>query len=183
MQDDRWYAAKLLSVILGDSSGSRYFWSLVDPAIADTAFMELASMDSTGALCSYICCDPENAAQVEDILHTLFAKVMENGIESGELEAARNKVLSSVAIKSAQPMGRLVISVSTGYIGMNTYQLLRTSNISVRYLSKTFTASSGHLIRVNTPSIRSARPAEGILKIKHLNHFLIIIRLCVIRNF
>lgn len=108
MQDDRWYAAKLLSVILGDHSGSRYFWSLVDPAIADTAFMELAAMDATGAFCSYVCCDPENAAQVEDILNTLFATVASNGIEPAELEAARNKVLSSVALKSEQPMGRLI---------------------------------------------------------------------------
>lgn len=107
-QDDRWYAAKLLSIILGDSCGSRYFWSLIDPAIADTAFMELASMDATGAFCSYICCSPENAAQAEEVLNTIFTDVSSTGIEPDELEAARNKVLSSVALKSEQPMGRLV---------------------------------------------------------------------------
>lgn len=108
MQDDRWYAAKLLSVIIGDASGSRYFWSLVDPAIADTAMMDLASMDGTGALCSYVCCDPQNAAQVEDILDGIFESLAQNGIEDGELTAARNKVLSSIVLKSEQPMGRLV---------------------------------------------------------------------------
>jgi predicted Zn-dependent peptidase len=108
MQDNRWYAAKLLSVILGDSSGSRYFWSLVDPAIADTACMDLASMDAVGGLCSYICCGPENAAQVEDILNRLFATLSANGIDDSELTAARNKVLSSVAIKNERPMSRLV---------------------------------------------------------------------------
>ncbi len=108
IQDDRWYVAKLLSVIVGDSSGSRYFWSLVDPAIADTAMLELASMDQTGAFCSYVCCDPENAAQVEDILSRIFAELARDGIGAAELEAARNKVLSSVALNSEQPMGRLV---------------------------------------------------------------------------
>ncbi len=108
MQDNRWYAAKLLSVILGDCSGSRYFWSLVDPAIADTAMMDLASMDQTGALCSYICCGPENAAQVEEILNALFATLAKDGIAQDELDAARNKVLSSIALKTEQPMGRLV---------------------------------------------------------------------------
>ena len=108
MQDDRWYAAKLLSVILGDSTGSRYFWSLVDPALADTAFLELASMDAAGAFCSYICCDPQNADRVEEILNTLFAEIAKDGITAEELESARNKVLSSVALKSEQPMGRLV---------------------------------------------------------------------------
>lgn len=119
-QDDRWYAAKLVSVILGDSSGSRYFWSLVDPAIADTAFMELASMDATGAFCSYVCCDPANAARVEEILNGLFATVLTNGIEPSELEAARNKVLSSVALKSEQPMGRLV-NLGFNWVYRNEY--------------------------------------------------------------
>ena len=108
MQDDRWYAAKLLSVILGDSSGSRYFWSLVDPALADTAAMDLASMDAAGGMCSYICCSPENAAQVETLVNDLFATLSEKGIEENELTAARNKVLSSVAIKNERPMSRLV---------------------------------------------------------------------------
>ncbi len=108
MQDDRWYAAKLLSVIVGDASGSRYFWSLVDPAIADTAMMDLASMDGTGALCSYVCCDPRNAGQVEGILNGIFESLAKDGVEESELTAARNKVLSSIVLKSEQPMGRLV---------------------------------------------------------------------------
>lgn len=108
MQDDRWYAAKLLSIIVGDASGSRYFWSLVDPAIADTAMMDLSAMDGTGAMCSYVCCDPQNAVQVEAILNSIFESLAKNGIEEGELTAARNKVLSSIVLKSEQPMGRLV---------------------------------------------------------------------------
>lgn len=120
IQDKRWYAAKLLSTILGDSSGSRYFWSLIDPAIADTAFMELASMDETGAWMSYICCDPDNAAKVEDVLNTLFAEALTKGIEPAELEAARNKTLSSVALKSEQPMGRLV-SLGFNWVYRNEY--------------------------------------------------------------
>jgi predicted Zn-dependent peptidase len=120
MQDNRWYAAQLLSMILGDNSGSRYFWSLVDPAIADTAILDLASMDEAGALCSYICCGPENVAQVEDILNRLFASLTKEGIEKVELEAARNKVLSSVALKSEQPMGRLV-NLGFNWVYRNEY--------------------------------------------------------------
>lgn len=120
MQDDRWYAAKLLSCIIGDSSGSRYFWSLVDPAIADTAFLDLAAMDATGALFSYISCDPENAAQVEDILNRIFDTLAADGIEQSELDAARNKVLSSVALKSEQPMSRLV-NLGFNWVYRNEY--------------------------------------------------------------
>ncbi len=108
MQDDRWYAAQLLSLILGDGSGSRYFWSLVDPAVADSASLELASMDAVGAFCSYICCDPENVHHVEDILNSIFNDVTTKGICPEELESARNKAISSVALKSERPMGRLV---------------------------------------------------------------------------
>ncbi|HOK96676.1 MAG TPA: pitrilysin family protein, partial [Anaerohalosphaeraceae bacterium] len=48
MQDPRRYAASLLGMILGDDSGSRYYWALTEPALAETAVMQCESMDGTG---------------------------------------------------------------------------------------------------------------------------------------
>jgi len=49
-QDPRRYAASLLSVIVGDETGSRFFWELVDKAIAETAALEFSPMDGVGRI-------------------------------------------------------------------------------------------------------------------------------------
>ena len=36
-EDDDRYAAKLLATIVGDDSGSRFYWELVDPCLVETA--------------------------------------------------------------------------------------------------------------------------------------------------
>ncbi|GAI45711.1 unnamed protein product, partial [marine sediment metagenome] len=63
-QDPRRYAAQLLTTIVGDSVGSRFFWALVDTALAETATMQFEPMDHIGALYSYIRCSPENFSKV-----------------------------------------------------------------------------------------------------------------------
>lgn len=108
LQDDQWYAAKLLSIIVGDPTGSRYYWSFIEPALADTAMMELASMDRTGCWASYLCCEPAKQAIVQEKLDELFTQLKKQGITEQELQAACNKALSAVVLKSEQPMGRLV---------------------------------------------------------------------------
>lgn len=107
MQDPRRYAASLLSMVIGDSTGSRFFWEIVDPAIAESAGMFCNSMDGTGAFCSYIKCDPENVEKVTQIIKGIFASLADDGISDEELQAAKNKVLSALAIQSEVPMGRL----------------------------------------------------------------------------
>ena len=107
-QDDRRFAASLLSMIIGDYTGSRFFWALVDTAIAETAAMQFESMDGVGVLYSYIRCSPENAAKVMDIINDIFADLAKNGVTDSELQKAKNKVLSALTIRSEQPMGRLV---------------------------------------------------------------------------
>ncbi|MHC4551206.1 MAG: M16 family metallopeptidase [Planctomycetota bacterium] len=108
MQDSQRYAASLLAMILGDETGSRYYWSLVDPAMADAAGMHCESMDGAGVFYSYICCAPEKVEKVVETLNSLLADVSANGVTEAELETARNKVLSAMTLKCEQPMGRLV---------------------------------------------------------------------------
>lgn len=108
MQDPRRYAASLLGMILGDDSGSRYYWALTEPALAETAVMQCESMDGTGVFYSYICCDPNNTQQVLNRIQEIYASVNTQKITETELNAAKNKVLSALTLKCEQPMGRLV---------------------------------------------------------------------------
>ena len=123
MQDPRRYAASLLSLVIGDDSGSRFFWSLVDPAIADTAAMQTESMDGVGALYTYLRCSPQDRDQVMTIVRAIFDDLQKNGVHEQELNAARNKVLSALTIKSEQPMGRLV-NLGFNWVYLKEYRAL-----------------------------------------------------------
>jgi predicted Zn-dependent peptidase len=108
MQDRRRYAASLLGMIVGDDTGSRFFWSMVDTAIAETALMEFESMDGVGVMDCYIHCDPDKAKTVIELAEKTFADLQQNGITPQELQTAKNKVLSGITIKCEIPIGRLV---------------------------------------------------------------------------
>jgi predicted Zn-dependent peptidase len=118
-QDNRRFAASLLGVIAGDGTGSRFFWELVDKAIAETATIEFAPMDGTGAYCSYIRCARENAAKAMETVGKIFSDLTQNGVTEEELIKAKNKVLSALVIKNELPMGRLVdLGFNWTYLGL-----------------------------------------------------------------
>ncbi len=108
MQDERRFAASMLATIVGDSVGSRYFWALVDKALADTAMIQCEAMDGTGAFYSYIRCSNENVAKVHQVINAIFEELSKSGVTGDELVKARNKILSALVIRSELPMGRLV---------------------------------------------------------------------------
>lgn len=107
-QDTRRFAAKLLATIAGDSTGSRFFWELVDKAIAETAVMQLEDLDGTGAMYSYVRCSSENVPKVMNTIRGIFADLYNNGVTDDELRKAKNKRLSASVIKNELPMGRLI---------------------------------------------------------------------------
>lgn len=120
-QDPRRYTAALLANIIGDDIGSRYFWKIIDKAEAEVAHMQFSSMDGTGAFASYFRCDPTNTEKVINIANEIFSDVKENGVREDELTAARNKVLSGLALKNEVPMGRLV-DLGFNWLYLNDYK-------------------------------------------------------------
>jgi predicted Zn-dependent peptidase len=106
-QDPRRFAASLLGVIVGDNVGSRFFWELVDKALAEAATMQFGAMDGTGAFCSYIRCSNENVTKVLDIVTGIFQTLSKDGVTEDELRKAKNKVLSALVIENELSMGRL----------------------------------------------------------------------------
>jgi predicted Zn-dependent peptidase len=107
-QDPRRFSASLLGMIIGDEVGSRFFWELVDKALAESASMQFVPMDGTGVFCSYIRCSSDNVTKVLDIVKNIFNDLTSNGVTEDELTKARNKVLSVLVIKNELPMGRLI---------------------------------------------------------------------------
>lgn len=67
-QDDTRYAASVLSDVIGDSDGSKLYWALVDPGLADEADISHIGMDQTGCYLAYASCDPDRKEKVRDVL-------------------------------------------------------------------------------------------------------------------
>ena len=122
-QDPRRFAASLLGVIIGDNVGSRFFWELVDKALAEAATMQFGAMDGTGAFCSYIRCSAGNVTKVLDTVSSIFQSLSKNGITEDELRKAKNKVLSALVIENELPMGRLS-HLGSNWIYLEQYRTL-----------------------------------------------------------
>ena len=58
-EDDDRYAAKLLATIVGDDSGSRMYWELVDPGLAETASLGHYEYLGVGMFYTWLACEPD----------------------------------------------------------------------------------------------------------------------------
>ncbi|MEX2561095.1 MAG: pitrilysin family protein [Pirellulales bacterium] len=101
------YAAKILATILGDDSGSRLFWSLVDSGLAEHASLGHYDYEGTGLYITYLSCDPEHAAGNLQRVLDIYREAEGKGITRAELEQAKNKINSRVVLSSERPRGRL----------------------------------------------------------------------------
>ncbi len=122
-QDPRRFAASLLATIIGDDVGSRFFWELVDKALAEAATLQFGAMDGTGAFCSYIRCSSENVSKVLDTVKSIFDSLSRSGITEDEMKTAKNKILSALVIKNELPMGRLV-DLGANWIYLEQYRTI-----------------------------------------------------------
>lgn len=106
-RNDLRFAAELLSVIVGDDSGSRLFWELVDPGHAESADLGYSEYDGAGAWMSYLSCSPDQVIANIERCRKVFEDVNANGVSAQELEQACNKVASRIVLRGERPMGRL----------------------------------------------------------------------------
>ena len=106
-QDPARYAAELAAAILGDDTGSRLFYSLVDTATADDASLAYDAFDGTGGFLTFISADPHQARRAADIAMDEFRRFRDGGPTDDELTAAKNKIAASATLKGELPMGRL----------------------------------------------------------------------------
>ncbi|HZZ77754.1 MAG TPA: pitrilysin family protein [Gemmataceae bacterium] len=115
------YAADTLAMIIGDDSGSRFYWALVDPGLADSADMGFHDYEGAGSYFTSFSCEPsnteDNLAMIRDILH----EVQSEGVSDEELAVAKSKILSRVVRGSERPMGRMQ-ALGMGWTYLKTYR-------------------------------------------------------------
>ncbi len=106
-KDSDRYAAKLLATVLGDDSGSRLYWALIDSGLAEHASLGHHDYQGTGIFMTYMCCTPEYAQSNLSLIAQIYAQAERDGITEAELSQAKSKINSRVVLSSERPRGRL----------------------------------------------------------------------------
>jgi len=105
-QSEERFAARVLADVVGDSDGSRFYWALVDNAIAEDADFGFYPHDLCGSFYISLVNDPERTEQCMDIAMKELAKVKLD-LKEDEVERAKNKMSSSLIISGESPLGRM----------------------------------------------------------------------------
>ena len=106
-EDESRYAAKLLATILGDDSGSRMYWEITDPGLAESASLGHYEYQGLGMYYAWMACEPDATAANLDRMEAIFRAVEQEGVTSDELSQAKNKVKARVVLGSERPRSRL----------------------------------------------------------------------------
>ena len=122
--DDRRFAAKILATLIGDESGSRFFWELSDPGLAESVSMSHCEHLDAGCFITWMSCDPEEMESNLDILREVYESVRSDGFDDAELLRARNKVASQIVLAGERPRGRL-FAVGGSWLQQHRYYSIR----------------------------------------------------------
>jgi predicted Zn-dependent peptidase len=122
--DDDRYAARLLGTIVGDDTGSRLFWELVDTGMAETAAFGAHEFQKAGIFVSYLSCAPEQTAENLSRLRAVLTDVAKNGVTAEELSQAQNKVCAHLVLQAERPTNRL-FAVGNAWIQRRRYKTVR----------------------------------------------------------
>lgn len=133
--DEDRYAAKLLGIILGDETGSRLYWELIDTGRAEHASLTHYEYEDVGVMATYLACDPES---IEENLATIWAvydEATEKGISEVEFEQARSKVRSRIVLAAERPRDRL-FSVGSDWLLRREYCTVEDDLAAVAKLTR-----------------------------------------------
>lgn len=101
------YPAHVLTNILGDYSGSRLYWALVDPGMVESAGASFEEYDGAGDFCINFSCKPDRTQKNLDLVHGLLHQLQQEGVSEEELRQAKTKILSRLVRSAERPMGRM----------------------------------------------------------------------------
>jgi predicted Zn-dependent peptidase len=107
MQDRDFYAAELMSMILGDGTGSRLFWNILQQGLAESVGASFSPFDGTGMLLVYASANPANAPVVLQQIHAELQKLEDEGVHEDELRRAKDKLISHIVLDGESSYSRM----------------------------------------------------------------------------
>ncbi|MCH7727957.1 MAG: insulinase family protein, partial [Planctomycetes bacterium] len=161
------YAADVLTTILGDSSGSRLYWDLVDTGEAEHAGLYYGDYQGAGVFWTSLSCDPDRAAANLQKVLDIYHEAEEKGFTPKELEQARSKTKSRLVLSGERPRSRLFNvggnwlqraeyrSVQDDIAAIDAVTLEEVNNVLRQYpLTTNTTVTVGPLEEVQAPENR-----------------------------
>jgi predicted Zn-dependent peptidase len=162
-EQDR-YAARLLTTIIGDDTGSRLFWELVDTGQAESASIGVQEYQGAGVYLTWLSCLPELAQENLARVREIVCEAEANGVTEEELVQAQNKVCAHLVLQAERPTNRL-FSVGNAWLQRRQYKTVREAvevyravtlddirRVLKKYpLSKTATVAVGPLTELAAP--------------------------------
>ena len=109
---------------MGDDSGSRLFWDLVDPGLLEYAGVATYEYEGSGLAMTLLCCEGGTGMENLARLETTQRKLSEEGVTEDELERAKRKVISGLVLQSERPESRM-FSVGSGWLIHGDYKSTR----------------------------------------------------------
>ena len=119
--DNYRYVLRVLASILGDDSGSRLFWALVDNGLAESAVLFTQEFDDCGLFSIFTTCSPEQHESNWDTIQRVLASGTDEPITEREIELAKNKICSGLILSSERPSNRL-FSVGGAWLKRESYE-------------------------------------------------------------
>ncbi len=135
-EDDDRIAAKLLAAIVGDDTGSRVYWELVDSGLAESACLAHHEFQGAGVYVSYLCCAPDQASENLKRLEEIYRIVEQSGVQQAELDQAKTKIKSRIVLGSERPRNRL-FSVGGNWASRREYRTVQDDLRDVDAISVT----------------------------------------------
>ncbi len=133
-QDERRFAARVLSDVIGDSDGSRLYWALVDNAIADDADFGFYPHDACGSYYIALTTDPDRTQKALDIALKELERVKKD-LNDEEIERAKNKNASGIVLSGEIPLGRMR-SIGSQWIYNKEYRSLEQDMAALMGVNK-----------------------------------------------
>jgi predicted Zn-dependent peptidase len=101
------HAWRLMATILGDDSGSRMFWALIDTGLAESAGMFAQEYDDCGIVGLYLTCSPEGTSSNWQLMQEVLEQAQSEPIQERELQIAKNKICAGSILAAERPGNRL----------------------------------------------------------------------------
>jgi predicted Zn-dependent peptidase len=122
--DEDRYAGRILATVVGDESGSRFFWDLIDTGLAECAAMGAYEFQGTGILMTFLCCAPDQTAENLQRIRDIELELQQHGISDTELVQAKSKICSHIVLQSERPASRL-FATGVNWLQRREYRTVR----------------------------------------------------------
>ncbi len=117
------YSAAVLATAVGDGTGSRLYWALTDPGLAEEAGMGADECDAAGAFFTSFNCDPEQAGECYGLVKEILDETQKSGISADELEQAKTKIVSR-EVRAGERTHRRMLTIGKDWAYLKQYRTL-----------------------------------------------------------